>query len=277
MSLNVTVTDGARYVTDLEEGEIRGLRGRRQAADHVLLAACSSRSRSPSCSTPARAWTSSSRRRRKRRSASPGACSTDDVMEVIDFDSQVRILQTFTNDVAALETGDPADHGQRLDLALQRHLHLAEGAEEGHGRPAPTRSGARRSSCCPTATTPRAWSPTTKCSTSRSDRKRRSTRSACGSTSGGRREFKEAEFVLRQLSQETGGRAFFPATRRRAAEDLRADLRGAGSQYTHRLHRRRTRCATAPGAAIVVRVDQAGPDRRGPARATTAPGTAGSR
>ena len=64
-----------RYVTDLEEGEIRGLRGRRQAGRSPSSRGCSSRSRWPSCSTPARAWTSSSRPRRKRRSASPAACA----------------------------------------------------------------------------------------------------------------------------------------------------------------------------------------------------------
>ena len=41
--------------------------------------------------------------------------------------------------------------------------------------------------------------------------------------------------MLRQLSQETGGRVFFPTTRRRAAEDLRADLRRAREPVQHRL------------------------------------------
>ena len=71
-------------------------------------------------------------------------------------------------------------------------------------------SAARRSSSCRTATTRRAWSSTTRCWIWPSGPRRRSTRSACAHPRGGRRDFKEAEFVLRQLSQETGGRVFFP-------------------------------------------------------------------
>ena len=57
-------------------------------------------------------------------------------MEVIDFDQPGPILQGFTNDVAALEKAIRQDDGQRLDVALQRDLHLAEGPEEGHAPPA---------------------------------------------------------------------------------------------------------------------------------------------
>ena len=51
----------------------------------------------------------------------------------------------------------------------------------------------------------------------------------------GRPKFREAEFVLRQLSQETGRPRVLPDERRRAAEDLRADFRGAGEPVQHRL------------------------------------------
>ena len=51
----------------------------------------------------------------------------------------------------------------------------------------------------------------------------------------GRARFKEAEFVLKQLAQETGGRSFFPTQRARAAEDLRADLAGAVDAVLARL------------------------------------------
>ena len=44
----------------------------------------------------------------------------DDQAEVIDFDSQVRILAPFTNDAAGARKGDPRDDGQRIDVALQR-------------------------------------------------------------------------------------------------------------------------------------------------------------
>ena len=48
--------------------------------------------------------------------------------------------------------------------------------------------------------------------------------------------FKEAEFVLRQLSQETGGRTFFPIAGHRAARDLHADRRGTVEPVHRRLH-----------------------------------------
>ncbi len=60
--------------------------------------------------------------------------------------------------------------------------------------------------------------------------------------------FKEAEFVLRQLAQETGGRAFFPSK----VEDLAsvyADFRRAGEPVHWSATPRRTPSATAPGAA----------------------------
>ena len=48
----------------------------------------------------------------------------------------------------------------------------------------------------------------------------------------GRREFKEAEFVLRQLSQETGGRAYFPTDARELPKIYQAIWDELSSQYT---------------------------------------------
>ena len=48
--------------------------------------------------------------------------------------------------------------------------------------------------------------------------------------------FREAEFVMRQLAQETGGRSFFPAKHRRADQRLRADRRRARQPVHDRLH-----------------------------------------
>ena len=161
----------------------------------------------------------------------------DDVAQVIDFSSQVRIIQGFTNDAGGARARDPQHHRGRLDGALQRDLHLAEGTEEDQGRRPRTRSGARRSSCSRTATTPRACCPTRKCSTWRSGPKPPSTRSGCAQRrETGRASFKEAEYVLKQLAQETGGRSFFPTSVQRAAEDLRADLAGAVDALLARLH-----------------------------------------
>src|SRR5207247_540988 len=48
----------------------------------------------------------------------------------------------------------------------------------------------------------------------------------------GRREFQEAEFVLRQLSQETGGRAFFPTEARQLPAIYQAIADELSSQYS---------------------------------------------
>ena len=47
----------------------------------------------------------------------------------------------------------------------------------------------------------------------------------------GRREFKEAEFVLRQLSQETGGRVFFPTSAAELARIYEQISEELSSQY----------------------------------------------
>jgi Ca-activated chloride channel family protein len=49
--------------------------------------------------------------------------------------------------------------------------------------------------------------------------------------SSGGRDFKEAEFVLRQLSQETGGRAFFPANVAELPKIYEQISQELGSQY----------------------------------------------
>ena len=47
-----------------------------------------------------------------------------------------------------------------------------------------------------------------------------------------RREFKEAEFVLRQLSNETGGRAYFPTDARELPKIYQAIWDELASQYS---------------------------------------------
>ncbi len=50
------------------------------------------------------------------------------------------------------------------------------------------------------------------------------------------RGFKEAEFVMRQFAQETGGRAFFPTQSLRAGRHLRTNIRRAVESVHGRLH-----------------------------------------
>ena len=158
-----------------------------------------------------------------------------DLAEVIDFDSRVVVLQNFTNNAAELEQAIQQDVGRRLDLAVQRRLHRAEGSEEGRREEQSTRSAARRSSCSRTARTRRACCRSKRCSTWRSDRRPRSTRSACArptARAATTKGFKEAEFVLRQLAQETGGAAFFPNQCRELAGVYGQISDELSSQYT---------------------------------------------
>ena len=63
-----------------------------------------------------------------------------------------------------------------------------------------------------------------------------------------RGEFKEAEFVLKQLSQETGGRAYFVTTAAELPKIYEQISDELANQYTPRVFVAATRCATARGA-----------------------------
>ena len=102
VSLSVTVMEGTRYVSDLDEADFEVYEdGAKQAITFfsrvqqpIALAILldTSASMNERLATAQEAAVGFARRMRR-----------EDVMEVIDFDSQARILQTFTNDVAALE------------------------------------------------------------------------------------------------------------------------------------------------------------------------------
>ena len=152
-------------------------------------------------------------------------------MEVIDFDSQVHILQTFTPDQAALEKAirQTTANGS---TALYNAVYISLKELKKSARHRPKKSGARRLSSCRTATTRRAWSSTDEVL----DLAKRSETAiyAIGlrPQSIGRRDFKEAEFVLRQLSQETGGRVFFPTNVNELAKIYQQISDELASQYT---------------------------------------------
>jgi Ca-activated chloride channel family protein len=132
----------------------------------------------------------------------------DDVMEVIDFDSQARILQTFTNDVAALEkairntdVNGSTSLYNAIYVSLKELKRVKATSEEDIRRQAIVvlSDGDDTSSLV-------AYEEVL-------DLAKRSETAiyAIGlrPTSAHRTEFKEAEFVLKQLAQETGGRAYF--------------------------------------------------------------------
>jgi Ca-activated chloride channel family protein len=130
---------------------------------------------------------------------------------VIDFDGQVSILQAFTNDVAALERAirQATVNGSTslynaiyISLKDLKKARMARGTEIRREAIVVLSDGDDTSSLV-------AYDEVL-------DLAKRSETAiyAIGlkQNDGGRRDFKEAEFVLRQLSQETGGRAFYPGT-----------------------------------------------------------------
>ena len=102
VSLNVTVTEGARYVTDLtesdfavyEDGAQQSITFFSRVQQPIALAILLDTSASMEEKLPTAQEAAVGFTRRMR---------PEDTMEVIDFDSQVRILQEFTNDARSLE------------------------------------------------------------------------------------------------------------------------------------------------------------------------------
>ena len=210
VSLNVTVTEGTRYVSDLSEQDFEVYEdGARQAITFfsrvqqpIALAILldTSASMNERLDTAQEAAVGFARRMRR-----------EDVIEVIDFDSQVRILQSFTNDVPALEKairGTDVNGSTSLYNAI--YISLKELKKVKAGSPEEIRrqaivvlsDGDDTSSLVPYEEV--------------LDLAKRSETAiyAIGLRPSGayRSEFKEAEFVLKQLAQETGGRAYFVTT-----------------------------------------------------------------
>ena len=108
--------------------------------------------------------------------------------------------------------GDPQDLGRRLDVALQRHLHRAEGSEEGRReeRRRDPAAGDRRALGRRRHVEPAAVRGSARPGEAIGNGDLHDRPASRRGRPSSARGFKEAEFVLRQLAQETGGRAFFP-------------------------------------------------------------------
>jgi Ca-activated chloride channel family protein len=210
VSLSVTVMEGTRYVPDLEESDFEVFedgakqplsffsRTQQPIALAVLLdTSASMNERLPTAQEAAIGFAKRMR--------------PEDVMEVIDFDSQARILQTFTNDVAALEKAiRSTDVNGSTSLYNAIYVSLKELKRAKANSPEEIRrqaivvlsDGDDTSSLVPYEEV--------------LDLAKRSETAiyAIGLRPSGtyRTEFKEAEFVLKQLAQETGGRAYFVLT-----------------------------------------------------------------
>ena len=208
--LSVSVSDGSKFITDLEEHEFEVFEdGSKQSVTffsrrHLPIALAilldTSNSMEDKLPTAQEAAVGFAKRLR-----------AEDVIEVIGFSTQVRILQPFTNEFPALERairGTTADGSTALYnsiyISLKELKKIKARSEEEIRRQAIVvlSDGDDTSSLLPYEEV--------------LDLAKRSETAIY--TIGlrppdiGRASFKEAEYVLRQLAQETGGRAFFPSS-----------------------------------------------------------------
>ena len=230
VSLNVTVMEGTKYVTGLqqedfevyEDGAKQTLSFFSAVQQPIALAILldTSNSMEEKIATAQEAATGFVRRMKK-----------DDVIEVIEFNSQVRIPQPFTNDVNALERAirqTTVNGSTSLYNAIYVSLRglkdeRAKNAEEIRRQAIVVLSdGDDTSSVIEYDDV--------------LDLAKRSETAiyAIGlrQPESGRGKFKEAEFVLRQLSQETGGRVFFPTSVAELPKIYEQISEELASQYT---------------------------------------------
>ena len=207
VSLNVTVTDGTKYVTDLnepdfevfEDGVKQHLTFFSRMQQPIALAVLLDTSNSMEARLPTAQEAAIGFAKRLR---------PVDTMEVVAFNSQVDIVQPMTNDLVSLEKairGTTVNGSTSLYNAIYVALKglkraRAQSAEDIRRQALVVLSdGDDTSSMMPYEEV--------------LDLAKRSETAiyAIGlrQTEIGRPRFKEAEFVLRQLSQETGGRSFF--------------------------------------------------------------------
>ena len=212
VSLNITVTTpDQQFVTDLDERDFQvyedGVQQqisfftRSQLPIALSLLLDTSASMDDKITTAQNAAIGFARRLR-----------AEDVAQVVDFDSRVTILQGFTNDGAALEkairgtaAGGSTSMYNAIYIALNEMKKLrAQSAEDIRRRAIVVLSdGEDTSSLLPfeevLELAKRAETVVYTIGIRSRDQ-------------GGTRGFREAEFVLKQLAHETGGRSFFPTS-----------------------------------------------------------------
>jgi Ca-activated chloride channel family protein len=210
VSLNVTVMDGARYVTGLEESDFEvyedGVKQSltifspvQQPIALAILLDTSNRMEDKLASAQA---------------AAPGfvrRMKKNDVIEVIDFNSQVRIPQPFTNDVAALER---AIRQTKVNGSTSLYNALYVSLKGLKDERAKSSEEIRRQAIVVLSDGDDTSSVIEYEDVLELAKRSETAIYAIGlrQQESGRGKFKEAEFVLRQLWQETGGRVFCPTS-----------------------------------------------------------------
>jgi Ca-activated chloride channel family protein len=212
VSLNVTVVDGGnRFVTDLEQNEFLVFEDgakqdvtfftRSQLPIALAILLDTSASMDDKLATAQEAAAGFARRLRP-----------EDQAQVIDFDSRVSILQGFTNDGAAVEkairstaAGGSTSLYNAIYIALNEMKKVrAQSAEEIRRRAIVVLSdGEDTSSLLPFEEVLELAKRAETAIYTIGIRSR---------DPAGLRGFREAEFVLKQLAYETGGRSFFPGS-----------------------------------------------------------------
>ena len=234
VSLNVTVTDGTqagvKYVTGLEQDDFEVFEdGTKQAVTFfsrvqqpIALAILldTSNSMEEKIATAQEAAIGFVRRMRK-----------EDAMEVIEFNSQVRIPQPFTSDAAALErairqttvNGSTSLYNAIYVSLRELKKERAQSAEE-----------IRRQAIVVLSDGDDTSSLVEYDEVLNLAKRSETAIYAIGlrQAETGRPHFKEAEFVLRQLSQETGGRVFFPTSITELAKIYEQISEELASQYS---------------------------------------------
>jgi Ca-activated chloride channel homolog len=210
VSLNVTVMAGGRYLAGLDQGDFEvfedGIKqnitffSKTQQPIALAVLLDTSASMDQRLETAQEAAIGFAKRIRP-----------DDVMEVVDFDSQVRILQDFTNDVPKLEKairGTTVNGSTSLYNALYVSLKALKNVK------ATSADEIRRQAIVVLSDGDDTSSLVEYEEVRDVARRSETVIYAIGLKQGNsaRVEFKEAEFVLKQLSTDTGGRAFFPTS-----------------------------------------------------------------
>lgn len=210
VSLSVTVTDGARYVTTLDQDDFEVFEdGARQAITFfsrvqqpIALAILldTSNSMEDRLATAQEAAIGFVRRMRK-----------EDAIEVIEFNSQVRIPQPFTSDPNALER---AIRQTTVNGSTSLYNAIYVSLRELKKERAASAEEIRRQAIVVLSDGDDTSSLVEYEEVLNLAKRSETAIYAIGlrQSESGRPRFKEAEFVLRQLSQETGGRVFFPTS-----------------------------------------------------------------
>jgi Ca-activated chloride channel family protein len=230
VSLNVTVTDpSGKYVIDLTEPDFEVYEdGARQSLTFF------SRTQQP-ISLALLLDTSASMEERMgiAQEAAIGFARQlhkDDQAEVIDFDSQVRVLSPFTNDSASLEKAIRTTTANG-STSLYNALYIA--LKELKKTRVSTTSDIRRQAIVLLSDGDDTSSLIEFDQVLDLAKRSETVIYSIGLRQGeiAKREFKEAEFVLKQLSSETGGRAYFPTDARELAKIYQSIWDELSSQY----------------------------------------------